>query len=102
MAASPSLVIRNGTIVDGSGGDPYEADLAITDGKISDANFVDVPMVRFRKQLTTRTPKSFDVSRSRPRDLVQAKEHTVFVVQANSLLDFVTSLELDKDVARSI
>lgn len=35
MAASPSLVIRNGTIVDGSGGDAYEADLAIVDGKIS-------------------------------------------------------------------
>jgi N-acyl-D-aspartate/D-glutamate deacylase len=32
--SSPSLVIRNGTIVDGSGGDPYEADLAVTDGKI--------------------------------------------------------------------
>ena len=33
--SSPSLVIRNGTIVDGSGGDPYEADLAVTDGKIT-------------------------------------------------------------------
>jgi N-acyl-D-aspartate/D-glutamate deacylase len=33
--SSPSLVIRNGTIVDGSGGDPYEADLALTDGKIA-------------------------------------------------------------------
>jgi N-acyl-D-aspartate/D-glutamate deacylase len=33
--SSPSLVIRNGTIVDGSGGDPYEADLAVTDGKIA-------------------------------------------------------------------
>jgi N-acyl-D-aspartate/D-glutamate deacylase len=33
--SSPSLVIRNGTIVDGSGGDPYEADLAIADGKIA-------------------------------------------------------------------
>ncbi len=32
---SPSLVIRGGTIVDGSGGDPYEADLAITGGVIS-------------------------------------------------------------------
>ncbi|HTR86985.1 MAG TPA: amidohydrolase family protein [Reyranella sp.] len=31
---SSSLVIRNGTIVDGSGGDPYEADLAIRDGSI--------------------------------------------------------------------
>src|SRR4029077_14235074 len=33
--SSPSLVIRNGTIVDGSGGDPYEADLAVRDGKIA-------------------------------------------------------------------
>jgi N-acyl-D-aspartate/D-glutamate deacylase len=31
----PSLVIRNGTIVDGSGGDPYEADLAVIDGRIA-------------------------------------------------------------------
>ena len=31
----PSLVIRNGVIVDGSGGDPYEADLAVTGGTIS-------------------------------------------------------------------
>ena len=33
--SSPSLVIRNGTIVDGSGGDPYAADVAATDGRIS-------------------------------------------------------------------
>jgi N-acyl-D-aspartate/D-glutamate deacylase len=33
--SSPDLVIRNGTIVDGSGGDPYEADLAIVDGRIA-------------------------------------------------------------------
>jgi N-acyl-D-aspartate/D-glutamate deacylase len=33
--SSPSLVIRNGTIVDGTGGDPYEADLAVIDGKIA-------------------------------------------------------------------
>jgi N-acyl-D-aspartate/D-glutamate deacylase len=33
--SGPSLVIRNGTIVDGSGGDPYVADLAVSDGRIS-------------------------------------------------------------------
>ena len=33
--SSPSLVIRNGTIVDGSGGDPYEADLSIEGGRIA-------------------------------------------------------------------
>jgi N-acyl-D-aspartate/D-glutamate deacylase len=32
---SPSLVIRNGTIVDGTGRDPFEADLAIAGGRIA-------------------------------------------------------------------
>jgi N-acyl-D-aspartate/D-glutamate deacylase len=35
MSASPTLVIRNGTVVDGSGGDPFQADIAITGGRIS-------------------------------------------------------------------
>ncbi len=35
MSTAPSWVIRNGTIMDGSGGDPFEADIAITDGRIS-------------------------------------------------------------------
>ena len=34
MPPSPSLVIRGGTVVDGTGGDPYEADVAIADGRI--------------------------------------------------------------------
>ena len=34
MPPSPSLVIRGGTVVDGTGGDPYEADVAILDGQI--------------------------------------------------------------------
>ena len=33
--SQPSLVIRNGTIIDGSGRNGYEADLAIADGRIS-------------------------------------------------------------------
>jgi N-acyl-D-aspartate/D-glutamate deacylase len=35
MSTEPTWVIRNGTIMDGSGGDPFEADIAITDGRIS-------------------------------------------------------------------
>ncbi len=35
MRDPSSLVIRGGTIVDGSGGDPYEADLAVADGRIA-------------------------------------------------------------------
>jgi N-acyl-D-aspartate/D-glutamate deacylase len=33
--SSPNLVIRNGTIVDGSGAEPYEADLSIEGGRIA-------------------------------------------------------------------
>jgi N-acyl-D-aspartate/D-glutamate deacylase len=35
MSTAPTWVIRNGTIMDGSGGDPFEADIAVTDGRIS-------------------------------------------------------------------
>jgi N-acyl-D-aspartate/D-glutamate deacylase len=35
MSESPDLVIRGGTIADGRGGDLFEADVAISDGRIS-------------------------------------------------------------------
>lgn len=35
MSQSPNLVIRNGTIVDGTGGDPYQADIAISADRIT-------------------------------------------------------------------
>jgi N-acyl-D-aspartate/D-glutamate deacylase len=34
MSKKPDLVIRGGTLVDGSGGAPYQADIAVTDGTI--------------------------------------------------------------------
>ncbi len=35
MLISPNLVIRGGTIMDGSGGDPFEADVAVEGGQIT-------------------------------------------------------------------
>jgi N-acyl-D-aspartate/D-glutamate deacylase len=35
MAHKPELVLRNGTVVDGSGGEPFRADVAITAGAIT-------------------------------------------------------------------
>ena len=35
MPASPNLVIRNGTIIDGYGGEPFEADVAIAGDRIA-------------------------------------------------------------------
>ncbi len=41
MSERPTLVIRNGTIIDGGGGDPYEADIAVSDGRIAEIGKVD-------------------------------------------------------------
>ena len=35
MAAKFDLVVRNGTVFDGSGGEPREADVAVQDGRIA-------------------------------------------------------------------
>ena len=40
MPANPDLVIRSGTIADGSGGNLFEADIAIQDGRISEVGKV--------------------------------------------------------------
>jgi N-acyl-D-aspartate/D-glutamate deacylase len=40
MTSAPDIVIRGGTIADGSGGDLYEADVAITGGKITEVGKV--------------------------------------------------------------
>ena len=40
MIAYPELVIRGGTIADGRGGDLFEADIAIKDGRISEVGKV--------------------------------------------------------------
>jgi N-acyl-D-aspartate/D-glutamate deacylase len=36
MSHAFNLVIRNGTVIDGSGGDPFEADIALKDGRIAE------------------------------------------------------------------
>ncbi|WP_028167239.1 N-acyl-D-amino-acid deacylase family protein [Bradyrhizobium elkanii] len=40
MTSAPDIVIRGGTLADGSGGDLYEADVAIADGKITEVGKV--------------------------------------------------------------
>ena len=40
MTDNPDLVIRGGNIADGSGGDLFEADIAITDGRITEVGKV--------------------------------------------------------------
>jgi len=40
MTDAPDLVIRGGSIADGKGGDLYEADVAIRDGRIAEVGKV--------------------------------------------------------------
>ena len=40
MTENPDLVIRGGNIADGRGGDLFEADIAIKDGRIADVGKV--------------------------------------------------------------
>jgi hypothetical protein len=69
-------------------------------GKIPDADFTEVPVVRFRKQLwatTTEAPvgiKRFVGSSS--------KEHAVFVVNATHLIDFLDAFDIDEDAFRRL
>src|SRR5690348_10277105 len=56
------LVIRGGTIVDGQGGEPFEADIAIIDGRIA---MMDTDVGRGREEIDARdllvTPGFVDV-----------------------------------------
>jgi hypothetical protein len=71
--------------------DPEKISLA--DGKIADAQFKEVPFVRFRKQLSTRPRSSaLDI-----RGAAREKEHTVFVVNSESILDFLSAFDVDSD-----
>jgi N-acyl-D-aspartate/D-glutamate deacylase len=40
MAHTPDLVLRNGTVIDGSGGEPFRADVAVAGGIITDVGAV--------------------------------------------------------------
>ncbi|WP_332774536.1 hypothetical protein [Polaromonas sp.] len=78
--------------------DPKE--ISLFDGKVSASSFQDVPYVRFRKQLSTQPLKpNFSDGLSH---LVRAKEHTVFVVNAEAFSDFLESFEIDDSVFRRL
>ncbi len=66
------------------------SDIEITTGEIKDPEFKLVPLVRFRKSLTTAPPR-FAVAREirHPEELAEARERTVFVVNASYIKEFL-------------
>ena len=67
--------------------------ISLKDGTLADADFEDVPYIRFRKQLNPvyEIPEN-NFSES---DLVRAKENTVFVVNSQHLVKFLSEFEAD-------
>ena len=79
-------------------------EIALRDGTIDKATFHTVPYLRFRKQLSTRipTPNAEGGAWDAQRQLVQAKEQTVFVIDAEALLHFLAGYELDGEIVRTL
>jgi hypothetical protein len=82
-------------------------EISPTDGTLKNAKFQEVPFLRFRKQLTThdteRDMTSLDAQAAYAREqlcgiekqeLVKEKEHTVFVVNSNHFLEFLSAFEI--------
>lgn len=67
---------------------------SLDDGTLTHGQVIDVPYVRFRKQLSPRnavlTPDDYKDN----LDVAYSKQHTVFVVRANALLDFLQEFEI--------
>jgi hypothetical protein len=73
--------------------DPREIRLDI--GKIPNAVFTEVPVVRFRKQLSTRAMVAPDPESVRALAGSDTKEHAVFVVNASHLVQFLEDFDIE-------
>lgn len=74
--------------------------VSINDGSLSAAGFNKVPFVRFRKQLIARGERFTTEDYTSGTDVVARKENTVFVVQSESLRDFVSSFGINDGSVR--
>lgn len=76
----------------------FDADsISISDGKIGNANFTDVPYLRFHKQLSTNSPRNDDAAYgiSDFGGLTRARENTVFIINAKYLPQFLSEFHWD-------
>lgn len=74
--------------------------VSLADGKVTDAGYVEVPFVRFRKQLTT-GPSALPLNVvDGVHSYARAKERTVFVVNAGALPNFLADFDVDNNSMR--
>lgn len=69
-------------------------DVSISNGKIADAEYKVVPYLRFKKQLSTVRAIPDTVTFGEYEEIVKAKENTVFVINSNYLIDFLSSFQV--------
>ena len=76
--------------------------ISISDGKIQDASFSEVPYLRFRKQLIShyKVPEHHAVG-GYP-EISRAKESTVFIVNAEAFTQFLKEFEVDSTSLRGV
>lgn len=71
--------------------------ISMVDGTIQNATFTEVPYLRFRKQLLPH----FDAQGNYPSlgdtNIARAKESTVFVVNSQNLVEFLSKFEVDSN-----
>lgn len=80
--------------------DPATVDLDT--GKIGQAQFEEVPYIRFRKQLSPRPQTSEGEGRWGLEAIASAKENTVLVVHASALLSLLPLIHLDDRIGNVV
>lgn len=81
--------------------DPAKIDL--TNGMLQDAQFEDVPYIRFRKQMSH--PLEYKKPKSWPDQvhaLISQKENSVFIVQASKFIEFINAIEMPDDISEHV
>lgn len=81
--------------------DPNQIDLET--GTIGDAEYEDIPYIRFRKQLSA-LPKPLGAMEWNEglRSVTEAKENTVLVVQATKVIQLLKELEIDHRISNVV
>ena len=69
------------------------SDISMENGEICNSQFETVPLVRFRKSLTTRLPS--DLNPNNLADANRAKERTVFIVNASKFVNVLVEWEIE-------
>jgi hypothetical protein len=72
----------------------------MVDGKISEAKYTEVKWLRFTKQLSSRPSERPNTLVTPPKQLQRDKEHTVFVVSAPAINEFLHQFEIDEASVR--